>query len=40
MPLNQCPACGESFRGYPPACPECGVELFDEPDEERDEEEA
>ena len=31
----QCPSCGESFRGHPPACPECGIELFDsDPDEE------
>jgi hypothetical protein len=32
---SQCPDCGASFRGNPPACPECGIELFDEdPDAE------
>jgi hypothetical protein len=37
MPLSQCPSCGESFRGDPPACPECGIELFEsDPDEEED----
>lgn len=35
MPLTQCPSCGESFRGNPPACPECGIELFEsDPDED------
>jgi ribosomal protein L32 len=36
--MNQCPDCGESFRGHPPACPHCGIELFDgDPDEEDEE---
>lgn len=28
MPASQCPDCGASFRGHPPACPECGMELW------------
>lgn len=37
--MSQCPDCGESFRGDPPACPHCGIELFyGDPDDDEDEE--
>jgi hypothetical protein len=32
--LSQCPDCGESFRGHPPACPDCGIELCEDTEEE------
>lgn len=34
---SQCPECGASFRGHPPACPDCGIELWwdGEDDEEQ-----
>ena len=35
---SQCPDCGASFRGHPPACPECGMELWWDGEDEEDEE--
>ncbi len=35
--LSQCPDCGATFRAGEPACPECGVELYDDPEAEHGE---
>ena len=34
MSTEQCPDCGAPFRPGEPACPECGVELYDDAEPE------
>ena len=36
--MDQCPDCGGTFRPGEPACPHCGLELFDGDPADEDEE--